>query len=78
MTNLERKFLSHVRQAMLVMPRNTPPRLDWHDRAGELVSEYMINEAREQEGRPAVTTKYSATETLLEPKQYPSTTKGYS
>ena len=56
MTDLAHKTMAQLRLGITMMPRNTPPRIDWNRRAAELLAEFMINEAREGEGRSPSTT----------------------
>jgi hypothetical protein len=51
MTDLERKMMLQLRTGVLWMPRTTTMREDWIDLSQRLISEYVTEEAREQEGR---------------------------
>jgi hypothetical protein len=51
MTDLERKMMLQLRTGIMWMPRTTTMREDWIDRSQQLISKYVTEEAREQEGR---------------------------
>jgi len=54
MTDLERKMMLQLRTGVLWMPRTTTMREDWIDESQRLISEYVTEEAREQEGRTGI------------------------